>query len=68
MLIFLRRLVETVSSMMNDDTRQEYGHEVIKLAKQDFESDGQLHTSLDNCTQVRTYPRRVKTGYLTNFP
>lgn len=65
MLLFLRRLVETVSSMVNDNTRLEYGHEVIKLAKQDLESDGQLHTSLDNCT-LSTYLSRESENRLFN--
>ena len=36
--------------MVNEDARQEHGHQVIKLAKQDLESDGQLHTLFDKCT------------------
>ena len=37
MLPFLRELVEKVASKVNDDMRQEHGHHVIKLAKQELE-------------------------------
>ena len=50
MLPFLRQLVEKVASKVNDDMRQEYGHQVIKLAKQELESDSELHALFERCT------------------
>ena len=50
MLPFLRQLVEKVASKVNDDMRQEYGDQVIKLAKQELESDSELHAVFERCT------------------
>ena len=51
MLPFLRQLVvEKVASQVNDDMRQEYGDQVIKLAKQELENDSELHAVFERCT------------------
>ena len=48
-------LCSVVSTKVNDDTRQEYGHQVFKLAKQELESDGKVHPLFEKCT-VTTRP------------
>lgn len=66
MLPFLRQLVEKVASKVNDDMRQEYGHQVIKLAKQELESDSELHALFDKCSIHAGNPPKESENKLFN--
>lgn len=57
MLPFLRKLVEKVATTVNDDTRQEHGEHLIKLAKRELENDSELFKSFETCVHPSDYPK-----------
>ena len=54
-LPFLRKVVETVASMINNDMKTEYGENLILVAEKQLQSDDGLKSSFQSCTSaVRT--------------
>ena len=55
-------------SMVNDDMQQEYAHQVIKLAKQELESDSELNALIDKCsTHVSNLPKESENKLFNDF-
>lgn len=68
MLPFLCQLVDEVASKVNDDMRQEYGHQVIKLAKQELESNSELCSLFEKCsTHVSNLPKESVNKLFNEF-
>ena len=70
MLPFLRKLVEKMASKVNDEMRQEHGHQLIKLAKCEIESDGELNALFERCTattHVHNLPKESEKKLFSEF-
>ena len=67
MLPFLRNLVEKVASKVNDDTRQEHGQQLIKIAKREIENDTELLKSFETCIQKSKYPKECVLRLYSEF-
>ena len=67
MLPFLRNLVEKVASKVNDDTRQEHGQQLIKIAKREIENDTELLKSFETCIRKSEYPKECVLRLYSEF-
>ena len=49
MLLYLRKAIEKVSSLVNEEKCHEYGHSMIAVARAKIENDSELHSTFTRC-------------------